>query len=418
MSWRDKLQAASFRGAGFFIEEAESAVGRRTVVHTYPGRDLPYAEDMGRRARGFSLEGVVLGADYMADRDALLAACEEAGPGTLVHPYLGTMQVTCLDCVERESAKAGGAAMFRMYFIEAGQRNYPTQTTDYSAQAADSAAALTSVAGDVFAEVYRVAGPAWLKAAAAGDLRTALNLVQAVASAIPSPFDSLQVSQLWETIEQAANQVDYLAGNSDGALVATVADVLTGLTGLTPTDTSTGYPTATVAAALEVAKYGEATGSEEASVYGGTLAAVPALTETRETQAANQTAMVELVRQMAAAVGVTAALAVDYENYDQAADTRDALLACLDGLMAAAADDRAYEALRTLYADTVAAFREMGATLARLKSYRVPPAVTPVLAIAYDLYEDNGREEEIIKRNNIRHPGLPPGGGELQVLDA
>ena len=393
-------------------------MGRRTVAHVYPGRDLPYLEDMGRKPREFQLQGFVLGSNYMADRDALLAACEEAGPGTLVHPYLGTMEVICSGCSQRESTRAGGMAQFDLSFQEAGKRNYPAQTTDYSTQAATSVVEAKSVAGDVFSQVYSTTGPAWLKAAAAGDLQTALSLVRAVASAIPSPFDSAQVSQFLDVIDQAASRVTDIIDNDDGDLVETINEVVSGITDLTPTGTGTGYPTATVNAALEVAKFGEETGSEDASDYGGTLAPIPERTETRERQAANRLAMVELVRQTSVAAGVDAALAVEYDSYEQAAEARDNVLAGLDNLMAQTTDDNAYEVLRTLYADTVAAFREKGATLARLKTYTVPPAVKPAMTIAYELYGDVDRETEIIRRNAIRHPGMPPGGEPLQVLDA
>ena len=218
-------------------------------------------------------------------------------------------------------------------FREAGKRYYPAQSTDYSAQATETAVNAKSVAGDVFSQVYSTAGPAWLKAAAAGDLHAALSLVKAVASALPSPFDSAEVSQFLDLIDQAAARVEDVIDNPKGALVETVTDILGGLTDLTPKDTGAGYPTAAVTAALEVVKFGQETGSELASDYGGALAPIPALTETRQRQAANRNSLVELVRQMSAASGVEAALNVEYDSYDQAAQTRESLLTCLDGLM-------------------------------------------------------------------------------------
>lgn len=77
MSWRDQLRDGSFRGVPFKIQASRALVGRRGQVHEYPLRDKPYAEDLGRRARAFNVECFVLGADYMAQRDALIAALEE-----------------------------------------------------------------------------------------------------------------------------------------------------------------------------------------------------------------------------------------------------------------------------------------------------------------------------------------------------
>jgi prophage DNA circulation protein len=76
MGWKENMRPASFRGAGFFIEATDGDVGRRLAIHEYPLQDLPYGEDLGRKARVFKLTGQVIGPDYMAKRDALLAACE------------------------------------------------------------------------------------------------------------------------------------------------------------------------------------------------------------------------------------------------------------------------------------------------------------------------------------------------------
>ncbi|MBI4800433.1 MAG: DNA circularization N-terminal domain-containing protein [Desulfarculus sp.] len=79
MTWRTRMQPASFRGAGFLVEGHDGEVGRRLAVHEYPERDLPYAEDLGRKARVFKITGLVIGPDYMAQRDALLARLQQQG---------------------------------------------------------------------------------------------------------------------------------------------------------------------------------------------------------------------------------------------------------------------------------------------------------------------------------------------------
>jgi prophage DNA circulation protein len=44
---------------------------------------------------------------------------------------------------------------------------------------------------------------------------------------------------------------------------------------------------------------------------------------------------------------------------------------------------------------------------ARLESY-APRDNVPALVVAYDHYEDIDREQEIVERNAIRHPGFVP----------
>ena len=60
--WRTLLLSApaSFRGIAFHVESGTLSGGRRTVVHEYPKRNDPYAEDMGRHASRWSLTGYLI----------------------------------------------------------------------------------------------------------------------------------------------------------------------------------------------------------------------------------------------------------------------------------------------------------------------------------------------------------------------
>ncbi|HHG0355951.1 TPA: DNA circularization N-terminal domain-containing protein, partial [Escherichia coli] len=48
MTWKDRLQGASFRGVPFKVEEESAGTGRRVETHEYPNRDKPYTEDLGK----------------------------------------------------------------------------------------------------------------------------------------------------------------------------------------------------------------------------------------------------------------------------------------------------------------------------------------------------------------------------------
>lgn len=409
MTWRTRMQPASFRGAGFLVEGHDGEVGRRLAVHEYPERDLPYAEDLGRKARVFKITGLVIGPDYMAARDALLAACEQPGPGTLVHPYHGTMEVVCQACAYREETRAGGRASFSFTFMEAGQRNYPAVELDFTAQAAQAADSVRAVAGEVFAQVYQTAGPAWLSAASAGDFRTALALVQAVARAMPSVLDGSAVNRFLADLEATAASVEALVAGGAEAVAGALTDTVTGL--------ATAGGSAATDGLLELAQF---VAPNTTNAYGLGLTAVPATTAHRRAQAANQDAFAALARRLAISSGVEAALAADYISFEAATARRGALLANLDEQMLAAGDagqDDAFQALRGLYVSTNQAFAARAAGLAHVRQLALPPATRPALALAYDLYGDLGRASQIVAMNNLPHPGLPPAGESLQVLD-
>jgi len=96
MAWQDRYLDASFRGVPFFVDRANTSGGRKTVLHEFPERDLPFAEDLGRASRLFNVTGYIIGEDYFEQRDRLIAACfDKSGPGILIHPYYGSLTVNC-----------------------------------------------------------------------------------------------------------------------------------------------------------------------------------------------------------------------------------------------------------------------------------------------------------------------------------
>ena len=153
MSWRDRLLPASFRGASFKIQRhSATPAGRRLAVHEYPGEDEPYPEDLGHRASTYQVNGYVIGADYHIERDALVRACDQAGPGSLVHPYLGTLRVACEECRVDESAEEGRIARVSMRFVQGGRNAHPSARTDTGAAAGAAAVLARAASRSAFTE--------------------------------------------------------------------------------------------------------------------------------------------------------------------------------------------------------------------------------------------------------------------------
>ena len=133
LPFRDALLPAAFRGAGFFCEVGSKDNGRRIVVHEFPKRDTPYSEDMGRKAKTFSVRaycitypgggggGGAYARDYRQPRDRLVSALEQLGPGGLQLPTLRSEQVVVTRYRLTEEEKLGGYCVFDIEFAEAGQ---------------------------------------------------------------------------------------------------------------------------------------------------------------------------------------------------------------------------------------------------------------------------------------------------------
>lgn len=144
-TWLYRLQPASFRGVPFKVSGDEGTIGRRAITHEYPLRDKPFTEDLGRKARRYSVSAYVIGGDYMTQRDRLLTALEQSGSGTLVHPFYGSVTVNVDGEIKvRHSRENGGMCEISLQFVESGELNYPTaggataQNVDDAADAADA----------------------------------------------------------------------------------------------------------------------------------------------------------------------------------------------------------------------------------------------------------------------------------------
>ncbi|KQT66712.1 MULTISPECIES: DNA circularization protein [Pseudomonas] len=127
MNWRDRLLPASFRGVGFWIDQAKTPVGRKGRLHEYPQRDLPFFEDLGQQAKTHDLTAFIIGPDCLEQRDKLLKALEQ-GRGELVHPWLGRLQVKVGECDMTHTRQDGGLVTFALKFYPDQPLPFPTAT--------------------------------------------------------------------------------------------------------------------------------------------------------------------------------------------------------------------------------------------------------------------------------------------------
>lgn len=395
MSWREQLQAGRFRDAPFFIDGAEHTLGRRTVLHEYPLRDLPWSEDLGRKAREFAVECYVLGPDYMAARDRLVAALEREGPGLLVHPYLGQMQVAVRGDVRvRESSSEGGLARFSIRFVEAGANRQPAGSTDSAAAVRTRADAARAAVEGEFGRRFVTAGlPQFVADSAAGLVTELMGTLRAP----PGPLATAALPAYLRTVDGALGQI--------GAAVYAPASLATLLTGVLGQVSSLYDTPARGIGALR-----------RQFTYGATLPNVPATTAVRQQQATNQAALVRLVRQGAVIEAARTSAGQTFETYDEAAALRDELAGEID-VHLLEADDPTYPVMQDLRAAVIRDITARGADLARVVEYS-PRSTLPALVIAHRLYGDATRETDIVARNRgrVRHPGFVPGGAPLDVL--
>lgn len=427
MAWKDRLRPASFKQAAFGVEAHSSEQGRRVVVHEYPGRDKPYVEDLGAKARGFTLRGFVVGKDYQQARDALLDAVNAPGPGQLVHPYFGALRVVCTAVSVSESGEAGGMAVFDLTFVEAGESRYPAAESDPAGNLLDAADTLDGQLAEAFGKWFDLDGlPDFLSRDNLQALTERIQRLTTVGGLLDlskqSPF-LRQARQLLDAVGELSATPAVLGSRIIGLftdLTGSFSQPLGGIMGLARAfrggkrEVSRGLP-------ANPTPYQRAESNRQA---------VQVLFEAAALNAAAATAVVrpddvhiELPQpggnfgggsnQLSSRIAPKAAAAPLFESLDEAVALRRLLLAWLDEL-APQLPDSAFSAAQDLRAAIVQALPDTENELPRLVDY-TPQRPLPVVVLAYRLHGDARRSSEILRHNPVAHPGFMP-VRPLQVL--
>lgn len=417
-AWRKQLQPASFRGVAFHVKGADSEVGRRTVLHEYPQRDEPFSEDMGRKARGFKVEAIVIGPDYFKARDALIEALEAKGSGVLVHPYYGRRTVALASPARiSESPDEGGMARFSLDFVEAGENVQPSARPDTQSLVESAVGDARSSIAEDFASLFSVEGmPEFVELSALD-----------VANDVMASLDSVRRGMIPD-LSIVSDYVSASLGVSSslGSLIRLPADLASSFIGLFSGLSGIGRsPLASFMALRSLFGYGRHANAANGyggnyggiySTYGTTLPSVPLTTPSRIQQAANQEALAALTRRAAVIEAAQASSAIRFDSYNQAAAIRDELAERLD-IEAEAASEPVYAALAALRVAVVRDITTRGADLARVSESSLP-ATLPALVASYRIYGDATRDADLVSRNAgvVRHPGFVPGGRPLEIL--
>lgn len=427
MGWRDTLQTASFRGVPFYYDGVTSTVGRRSVVHEFPGRDDAEVEDLGRLAVRFELDAWLVGDDYDTQRDRLVAAFETAGPGELVHPYWGTRRVALAGDIKiTESPREGGLARVTVSVVEVGERA-PT------ARAVDTAANVAAAADDAVAELELVAIPGL----AMTDLIE--QTVDAAQVAVEAGFTKLREAKT--SINSALNLGDdgiaalLVAADEVADIIRSPTEVVELVVGkLAEVFTSVSTVAEGVADLIALGQdlelpysFGPASQASRSDVL---MAAwrimdtfdadgVTALgTASQGAAQAAQLAFIIRMFRIAAVIEATRATSeLTFDSFDRAFSVLDELTAAIDDLAADATEDGEYQRLVDLRAAFALHIQTTAADLPHIVEH-TPPSATPALVLAHELYGDSTMAEDIIARNGVRNPQVVPGGVTLQVLSS
>ena len=372
-AWETMQQRASFRGVGFKFRTTGGQFGRRLVVHLSPGVDQPQVEDLGRKVRQYQIEGWVIGGNYFADRDALIAALDTEGSGTLVHPYLkGVSTVFVQDWVLSETTDEGGMARFSMTFIDGAPVTYPLVTQDTQAQVQTAATATLAAASSDFGGAYNVS--------AYTDVAEAVAQVQAIQTQVAIySAQAVTVGGQVAAIEAVIENPDLIVNYLQGLI-----------------DPSQGF-------AQLLALAGFTSGASASSAA----------------SAANKQALTSLSQVQAVTAACQLSAQTTYTSYTDATNQLNAILDAIDAL-SNTVDDDSFVALQDLRAATAADVQARAADLAVITTITLQESM-PAVVLAQRLYGAANclaAEADILSRNSVVHPAFLPSGVPLEVLSS
>ncbi|MFJ4197870.1 DNA circularization protein [Pseudomonas sp. NPDC089534] len=403
MSWRDRLLPASFRGVGFWIDQAKTPVGRKGQLHEYPQRDLPFFEDLGQQAKIHDVTALIVGPDCLEQRDKLLKALEQ-GSGELVHPWLGRLQVKVGECDMTHTRQDGGLVTFTLKFYPDVPLPFPTVTVSTQKVLLAKADTLLGSAVARFEQAMTL-----IKAARIGiaNLRNSLTGVYDVIKEQLKPLIE-QYRQITELVKAVKELPKEVAAEFKGLLGdikelkafakegyrGVIADVSQQLEAIRKADApklTTGKDTTAAAQAMTdlvqdtvLVKVAQWVASMPVATAPVKLPSVPSL---------EHQAKLPVTRQE---VPVT----------DDLQALRNALVEAINPMLDKASPAH-YQAISDVK-DALKAHLQAVATSGVRQVSKSFQESFPAVVVAYKQFADATRVTEVIQRNGITHPGFSP----------
>ncbi|ERO61998.1 MULTISPECIES: DNA circularization protein [Pseudomonas] len=411
MSWRDRLLPASFRGVGFWVDQAKTPVGQKGQLHEYPQRDQPFYEGLGQQAKVHDLTAFIVGENCLEQRDQLLQALEQ-GAGELVHPWLGRMQVKVGECEMTHTRQDGGLVTFALKFHPDQPLLFPTAVVNSREQLLVAADSLLGSAVRRFEEVISL-----IKAAriAVKELRDCLKDVYAV---IEHEFKELidtykdlrqlvlalkelprEVSAEFKGLLKDIRELKDFAREGYRGVLANASQQVEAAKKIDTPKLTTGKDT--VAAAQAMANLVQDMLLVKLGYQVAQMPAAAPVVKLNSTPSVAQQA-VQPVRRL------------DVPVAEDVLSLRDALNEVI-WQAALKADALHYQALNSLRQQLFGHLTAVSSTGVRLLTLS-PKQSLPALVVAYQRFGDATRVGEVSQRNKAVHPGfLPP--ADLKIAE-
>lgn len=393
VDWAAALWPASYKGVPFRVEKDTAPDGRRLVVHEFPNRDLPFVEDLGRKAGSFDVTAYVAGDAALVSAQALRALARQRGAGPLILPLDGPVRAHLQDIKRAFEKDKLGFVAFDLTFVREGAAGALASVLSLAQLVFDAADRAVAALADFANHIVTAAAPGLAVEAALDALSTLPATLEATrAEATITSESSLAISASLSARLAAAPAAISTSGVDPGWIVSAAQDARDLADAMQPADVEPAFA--------------EAAAGFSGPIAGGAFVGVTAALEA----AANQH---EAARYARAALLIARAEAMAHRAFADrpaALAARAAILTDFSAELHAAADQRdedAYDALRDLRDRLTDWFGLTIADLRPVVAARLPRSL-PATVVCWSLYGALDRLDDLAARNRVRHPGYMP----------
>lgn len=421
-SFFQSLQPASWRNIPFGVTSVAMTMGRKQAIHEYPYVDGVFAEDLGSKGKTFHVMGfIVEGGGAYGGQGTLKQQIEELektadqwGDGEFTHPTLGKRQRMALLSFEIEQESQGRVATIRLTLLE--NKVKPTIMVAANTQAQTIAQAAIAKKASIIDTLIQIKGA--VRSVRSGILTvvnrftTQVRQVIFTATSLFSMITGLpgEIGRyIGSTIPLGQKQnktVTQLIGIGSAKRVDVLDKVQALLTAvdLTRIDDIVNGISETITAVYE--SNPDPVQALNAMIPFVNSQSMPPGTD----EAKGFNLLNDLIRRVAVICIAESTANREYVSYDDAYNTRTLVCQLLDKELSIAGDqglDDTYNTLmdlRTLVAQDLA---NRGADLAKVVQIEAATSL-PSLAWSQLLYQNSGREKELVKSANPIHPAFMP----------
>lgn len=417
--YEELLLDASYRGIPFSVVDSRDAGGRRVQAFLFPGVDRQAFHDLGQSEGDIVVNGIIVGDDYVRQAERLRHAFRDWRPATLVLPWIGDVFV--VQAPGRPPEISFSHDRLRVVTFQATFRRFdPLKPTPLGTLQSlldglsDLRAAARSLLRQILAPAALVLSTIGQVTSLAGEMATLFGrLILSTRAPLVGITGSAPIGLL-KTLAGVPLDDDY---------PDTVADRMAG-----PAAAIAGTSLPVLPAA--VAPGGSTTLPEavDPRITAGLILDVVTGIAPLATAPLARQQLAACAQALMLAEAATAASDIAYDSQQDAAAWRDRIAAALDAAATLAVSlvpgqPTAAAALWRGLVDARAAWlSDMTTTIGRLPAVRrfTPREQVPAWVLAHYLVGDDpsqvlGVWNDLVRRNDLRHPALPP-PGPLETL--